>query len=372
MYFKISKKEFYNSLTTVARAISSFSPLPAFSGIKIEATMDHLILTGSDSNISIQTTLNQSEDYVLEIHDMGAIVIESKYILEIVRKIDSDEIEVETIDGTLTKFSGSNAEFKINGMLSSEYPNIDFSKPNEFFSLSEEQLKKIITQTIFATSDKEQRPVLTGVNFECKDHKLNAVATDSYRLAVKTIQLEKDLNFNITVPSKSLYEVLKTLEDEGEVEIAVNDKKAQFILDNTIIQTRLIDGVYPQTNRLIPLQFDYELTIDTTELLNAIDRASFIKNNGISVIKFSLSEQQCVISSKSIEVGSSTEVLYTASFTGNPLEISCNGRFVFDAIKALSGSLVKFSLCGEMKPFIIQSVNDDSILQLVLPVRTYA
>ena len=136
-------------------------------------------------------------------------------------------------------------------------------------------------------------------------------------------------------------------------------------------QTCLIDGVYPETSRLIPLQFDYELTIDAHDLLNAIDRASFIKNDGVSVIKFNLSEQECVLSSKSVEVGSSTEVL-SKKFSGNALEISCNGRYVFDAIKALSGSLVKFSLCGEMKPFIIQSVDDDSVLQLVLPVRTYA
>ena len=162
------------------------------------------------------------------------------------------------------------------------------------------------------------------------------------------------------------------MEDEGEVEIAVNDKKAQFIINDTIVQTRLIDGVYPETNRLIPLTFDYELTIDAKDLLDAIDRASFIKNDGVSVIKFSLSEDECVLSSKSVEVGSSTEVLNSASFVGNRLEISCNGRYVFDAIKALSGSLVKCSLCGEMKPFIIQSVDDASVLQLVLPVRTYA
>ncbi len=92
----------------------------------------------------------------------------------------------------------------------------------------------------------------------------------------------------------------------------------------------------------------------------------------LSVIKFSLSENECVLSSKSLEVGSSTEILSSASFSGNALEISCNGKYVFDAIKALDGDLVKFSLCGEMKPFIIQSVSDDSVLQLVLPVRTYA
>lgn len=372
MFFKVSKKNFYNGLSVAARAISTFSPLPAFSGVKIEAKEDVLILTGSDSDISIQTTLHKTDECNLEIKDMGSIVIESKYILEIVRKIDSDEIEFEILDGSQSKISGNTAEFRINGMKANEYPSIDFSKPKESFIIEEESLKKVITQTIFSTSDKETRPVLTGVNFHCDGNELHCVATDSYRLSKKSILIDQNLHFSITIPSKSLQEVVKTLDTNGTVEIAVNDKKAQFIIHDTIIQTRLIDGAYPETSRLIPLQFDYELTIDSHDLLNAIDRASFIKNDGVSVIKFSLNENECVLSSKSVEVGSSTEVLNSASYKGNTLEISCNGRYVFDAIRALGGSLVKFSLCGEMKPFIITSLDDDKILQLVLPVRTYA
>lgn len=373
MYFKVSKRQFYNVLSVAARAISTYSPLPAFSGIKIEATNDSLILTGSDSDVSIQTSLVTNDDnYTLQIMDTGAIVIEAKYILEIVRKIDSDELEFEIIDGSLTKISGSSAEFKINGMKANEYPAIDFTKPSESFKINGDALRTIILQTSFATSDKETRPVLTGVNFHGNGTQLSCVATDSYRLAKKDITLEENMNFNITIPAKSLSEVSKTIDDIEMIEICVNDKKAQFNIGNTILQTRLIDGVYPETDRLIPSSFEYELTIDSIDLLNAIDRASFIKNDGVSVIKFSLSETECVLSTKSAEVGSSTEVLSSSSFTGKDLEISCNGRYVFDAIKALSGSLVKFSFCGDMKPFIIQSVNDDQVLQLVLPVRTYA
>lgn len=372
MYFKVSKKEFYNALSVVSRAISSFSPIPAFSGIKIDVTDNCIILTGSDSDVSIQTKLNVSDDYTLIINDMGSTVIEAKYILEIVRKIDADEIEFEMLDDSLVKISGNSAEFRINGMRATEYPVIDFSKPSEFFNISEESLKKVILQTSFATSDKEVRPVLTGVNFHCEGNTLHCVATDSYRLAKKSIEISKPLNFNITIPGKSLSEVVKILEGESEVEIAVNNKKVQFIIKDTILQSRLLDGVYPETDRLIPIEFNYELTIDSKDLLNAIDRTSFIKSDGVSIIKFTLSEQECVLSSKSAEVGSSTEVLSSASYSGNSLEINCNGRYVFDAIKALGGSLVTFSLCGDMKPFIIKSVDDDSVLQLVLPVRTYA
>ena len=106
MYFKVSKKAFLQGLATAARAISNYSPLPAFSGIKIVAEEKSLILTGSDSDISIQTTISASEECALQIHDMGSVVLESRYILEIVRKIDADQIELEMIDGTLTLISG--------------------------------------------------------------------------------------------------------------------------------------------------------------------------------------------------------------------------------------------------------------------------
>lgn len=370
MYFQISKREFLNALSIAARAISSFSPLPAFSGVKIEVKENYIIITGSDADVSIQTIIKKSEDCHLEIQKMGAIVIEAKYILEIVRKIESNNITVEIIDGCLTHISGNASEFKINGMRASEYPPLDFSKPSENITVKKELLKKMINQTIFATSDKENKPVLTGVNFKCCENNLVCVATDSYRLAQKNVILDDNHKFNITIPSKSLQEVLKTMDDCDDIEISMNDKKVQFYIKDTIIQTRLIDGVFPETSRLIPKSFNYELTVDSREILSAIDRASFIKNDGVSVIKFTLSSEGCILSSRSLEVGSSTETLNSANFNGDKLEISCNGKYVFDAIKVLEGELITMKFCGDMKPFIIKANENNDVIQLVLPVRT--
>lgn len=372
MYFKLSKQAFYNALSIASRAISSFSPLPAFSGIKIEAREDRLILTGSDSDISIQTTVLKSEQSSLTINDKGSIVIEAKYIMEIVRKIDSEFLEVEVIDGSLTKICGESAEFKINGMKANEYPAIDFTCPSNKFEIDSEVLKTIIAQTSFATSTSETRPVLTGVNFNCANKMLQCVGTDSYRLAKKLVEIESECTFNITIPSRNLSEVAKTLDLHEKVVVAVSDKKVQFMIGSTVIQTRLIDGVYPETSRLIPLEFTYELEIEAQELVGAIDRASFIKNDGVSVIKLSLNQNECVLSTRAQEVGSSLEKLKNAKYTGDQLEISFNGRYVFEALKAISKGTVRFSFCGEMKPFIIQSLDDTTTLQLVLPVRTYA
>lgn len=372
MNFKISKRSFYNALSAVSHAISANSPIPALSGIKIDVAEDHLILTASDSNISIKRELYKSEDCELIVFEQGSVVIESRYILEIVRKIDSDLIQLELMDGALTRISGSLAEFNINGIPADQFPLIDFSKQNTEFTIEASALLKLISETIFATSDKETRPVLTGVNFRFDENTLTCIATDSYRLAKSTVSFDGDpLHFNVTIPSKSLNEVAKSLDGEEEVVISVSDKKVQFFLNQSLIQTRLIDGLYPETDRLIPLEFAYEFSIDSHDLLNAIDRASFIKSDGISVVKLEASSEEIVISSKSQEVGSSFEKINPIDYKGGQFSISFSGKYVYEAIRSLNSSTVQLKFSGPMKPFLILNPNDDTVLQLVLPVRTY-
>lgn len=372
MHFKIDKIKLLNSLNIVSRAISNYSPLPAFSGIKFDVSDNEICLTGSDSDISIRTYLNQNEDNNLTIIKTGSIVIESKYILDIIRKIDTDIIEIEVLDGCTTKICGGNSEYNIIGMYPNDYPNLDFSKCEDEFKIESSKLKQIISQTLFATSDKDNRPVLTGLNFVSKEHKLIVTGTDSYRLARKEIDVDNDLNFNITIPAKSLSEVMKSLDSSNEVLIGISLKKVQFIFEDTLIQTRLIDGKYPDTDRLIPTEFKSELLLDVKDALGSIDRLSFIKNDGISIIKLSLDNNECVLSSKSQEIGYATEILKSGEYHGSTMEISFNGKYVFDSIKALNDSQIVFKFSGEMSAFIIVGKSDESSIQLVLPVRTYA
>ncbi len=380
MYFKISKREFQNAILTVSRAISNLSPLPLLTGIKIDVEEDRIVLTGSDADISIKKTIyTGNEDYTLDIKETGSVVIKQEPLINIVSKMDSENIDVEIEDGTLTRFSGQAVVQSVSGMKAADYPRIDFNRPDTVFELDPVTLMKIITQTAFATSDKDTRAILTGVNFHAEGKTLECVATDSYRLAKKTVELEEEKSFNVTIPAKSLREVSKssnelsrTMNKEAKVQIAVDGRKAQFILGDTLIQTRLIDGVYPDTNRLIPTEFKNELVVDARDILNAIDRASFIKTDGVSIIKLNADVHEVVISSRVQEFGSSVENINAVSYSGDPLEISFSGRYVHDAIQVVEGSTVRISFSGEMKPFIIRSVDDASVLHLILPVRTYS
>ncbi len=373
MNFTVSKSELNNALQTVSHAVSQNSPQAPLRGIKIEAKDGILILTGSDSDISIRKELrNDPEKPVLNIIEDGAALIETKYLLDIVRKIDSEEIRIEIIDGTLTKLSGNHAEFKINGMKPENYPNIDFSKPNKEFVLNQGLFKEIIAQTNFATSQKEAKPVLTGVNFIIRDGKLECTATDSYRLAKKVLPYNGEIECNITIPSRTLNEINSIiLTDETKyISVYLNDRKVLFITDDILFQSKLLDGVYPDTNNLIPREFTRVLKISRHDLISAIDRTTFIKNDNMTVDRLECSQDELVLTNRNQEIGESREVLI-GEFTGEPLDISFSGPYLMSAAKALKGNEVLIQFTGEMRPFILADPNDDSIMQLVLPVRTY-
>ena len=223
MNFKVNKQVFYNALTIASRAISSNSPVPILVGIKLEVEQNLLRITSSDANLSIVQTLTneQNEELKLSVIDEGTIIIDSRYLLDIVKKIDSEEISIEIIDGTLTHFSGEKAEFRINGYRPSDYPNVDFSEPAVRFTLSYDVLNSVISGTAFAASPQETRPVLTGVNMREENGALVCTATDSFRLARKTIPLSTD-NFCVTVPAKSLNESKNIFTGSESISISLN------------------------------------------------------------------------------------------------------------------------------------------------------
>lgn len=367
MNFKIKRLELLNALTKVSRAVSIKSPLPVLTGIKFDLKEDELILTGSDSDITIQTSIQDHIDII----EPGSVVLSSKYILEIIKKIDSEDVHIFIVDGTLTRIEGANSRFDLNGTSYIDYPRIDLNKTGVNLQMKSIDLKEAIEQTSFATSEKETRPVLTGVNFKAKDHVLECIATDSYRLAKRILNIDSDISFNIIIPKKSLIEISRIIEKDELIDLYVSDHKVLFVFDHVLIQTRLIDGTFPDTSRLIPDSFDYSMSIDSTSLLNSIDRASLLTNEQTNIVKLTMNQDTVILSSFSQEIGSVEENLSRAFYKGEPLKISFSARYLTDAIKSINGQKVRVLFTGEMKPFIIKDFEREDIIQLVLPVRTY-
>ena len=373
MRFTIRRDELLKGLNIASRAVASKVAVPVLANLKFDLNEKGLFITGSNYDLTIKTFIpyKQDEIEIIRNYKEGSTLINSKIIVEIARKMGCDEITLDVIDSTIATISGGGSEYKLNCVKAEEYPDLDLESEGTKLTLQKEQFDTIVIQTAFAASNKEQRPILTAMNLEAANGMLTITATDSARLARKEIIIDSDINFVANVPAKMMIEVDHLLEGVPSVDIAFSDKKALFTLGRTIIATRLIAGDYPNTKGILPRVTNYLLEINASDLAKAIERANILSIDRENVVDLSMNENGVEISAKSTQVGSAIEKIELFKFEGEPLKISFNSEFVLSAIRALGSEDVTFLFVGEMKPFVIKNSVDDSIVQIVTPVRTY-
>lgn len=378
MKFKIQKDYLVQSVQDVMKAVSSRTTIPILTGIKIVTTEEGVTLTGSDSDISIESFIPKEEDgkEIVEIEKTGSVVLPARFFSEIVKKLPKEVVELDVQNLFLTIIRSGKAEFNLNGLDAEEYPHLPQIEENNVFRIPTDLLKNMIRQTVFAVSTSETRPILTGVNWKVEGKTLTCIATDSHRLALRkaNIQSEHDVSYNVVIPGKSLNEFSKILDDSNElVDIVMTENQVLFKTKHLLFFSRLLDGNYPDTSRLIPADSKTEVVLNVKEFLQSIDRASLLAREGRNnVVKLStLPDGIIEISSNSPEIGKVIEEVQSESIVGEDLKISFSAKYMLDALKALEGTDIKINFTGAMRPFVIRTLENDSMLQLILPVRTY-
>lgn len=378
MKIKIDREALVQSVQDVMKAVSPRTTIPILTGIKITATSQGVTLTGSDSDISIESFIpTEEEDKVLvEVVETGSIVLQARFFSEIVKKLPQNTIEIEVQPNFLTVIRSGKAEFSLNGLDAEEYPRLPQIEEENVFKIPTDLLKTIIRQTVFAVSTSETRPILTGVNWRIENGELICTATDSHRLALRKakIETENQQSYNVVIPGKSLNELSKILDDSNDpVDIVITANQILFKTKHLLFFSRLLDGNYPETTRLIPTDSKTDIIVNAKEFLQAIDRASLLAREGRNnVVKLTtLNDGIIEISSISPEIGKVTEEIQSESIEGEELKISFSAKYMMDALKALDGTDIQISFTGAMRPFLLRPLHSDSMLQLILPVRTY-
>lgn len=378
MRFFIQKERLIKSVQDVIKAVAVRTTIPILIGIKIDADENGVSLTGSDSDISIRSFIpkEENDEEIVEIVETGSIVLQARFFSEVVKKLPESIVEIRLEDQFKTVISSGNAEFVIHGLDPEEYPRLPQVEGDTHFSIRSDLLKTLIKQTVFAVSTSETRPILTGVHWTIQNQELLAVATDSHRLAQKKVLLEpasSGLEKDIVIPGKSLNELIKVIDESDEtIEIVITDNQILFKAENLLFYSRLLEGKYPETSRLIPTNWETSVTLDAKDFLQAVDRASLLAREGKNnVIKFSIEEDGIVkISSNTPEIGTVEEKV-RGQIKGDEIKISFSAKYMIDALRAIDGTEVTIYFTGPLRPFIIKTDHDESILQLLLPVRTY-
>lgn len=376
IHFSINKTFFLQALNTTKRAISSKNAIPILSSFKIEVSRDSLTLTGSNGQISIETIISShNEDAGLLISHTGAILLEANFFTNIVSSLPDIIFKFKEIEQQQVLLVSGKSEITLKGKDVSHYPRLQEMATSHPLILKTELLKNLISETAFAASHQESRPILTGVHLTLSNNnELKAVATDSHRLSQRKVILDKtSVNFDVVIPSKSLRELSSVFSDAVEtIEVFFSDSQMLFRSDTINFYTRLLEGNYPDTDRLLTNQTETTLVFNTGALRQTMERAFLVSNatqNG--TVKLEITSQKVAAYVNSPEVGKVNEELDVVQQSGSDLTISFNPTYLIDSLKVLKSETVEIHFISPVRPFtLLPTENKENFIQLITPVRT--
>ncbi|MCT4584720.1 MAG: DNA polymerase III subunit beta [Peptostreptococcaceae bacterium] len=359
-----SQKELSNKINIVQKAISSKTTMPILKGIYLEASNGKLKLIGNDLEMGIETHMD------CEVTKEGKAVIDSRLFGEIIKKLPESFIEIELDDENNITISCEHSEFKLRAMDSMEYPQLPSVEENEYYEIEESVFKDMIKQTVFAISQDETKPLLMGELLEINDSKMSLVAIDGYRLAIKSGDIKNSIGNNkVVIPGKTLNEVNRILSlDDKVFKMALTSKHALFLVDDTKIITRLLEGEFLNYKQIIPSEYNLKVKVNTKSLLRSIERASLLAKEGKNnLVKFLIKDNVLVITSNS-EIGNVHEEV-NIELEGEDLEIAFNSRYLIEVLKIVESEEIVMEFSTNVSPCIIKNVEFDDYIYLLLPVR---
>ena len=364
MKFVCKQTELNEALANVTRAVPQKSPIPALEGVKLYLGKGALELTGYDLELGIQTKIDVISD------DVGECILNSRLFSEIVRKMPSENIEIEIDENLTTVIRGENAEYKIMAMSADEYPSIPDIDTGDDFSVPQPMLKNMINQTIFAVAVTDNKPILMGELFDIMDHGFNLVAIDGYRLAVRFETIETDNHYNFVVKAKALSEVSKLLKDDSSemVIMHVSKKHIIFEIGKYTVLSRLLEGEFHNYKGSLPTSHSTEIILNTRDLIASLERCMLLINEKAKA------PVKCIFKDGTVKISCSTALgrlndEFKADISGSSVEIGFNCRYLLDALKATESDKVRMQLNGGLSPMKIVPMEGNAYTFLVLPMR---
>jgi len=369
MKFTCEKPLLLSAILTASRAAVTKSPIPLLEGLLLEVENDNVRITGYDLKTGIVTNVPA------EVEKPGGIVLNARLFGEIIRKMPGQYVTVSVNSGYVAEISSEVSDFEVHGSPTSDYPELPTIDEQDTIEISESVLKKMISQTNFAVSDNESRPIHTGALFETGEGYLTIVAVDGYRLALRREPLDNtdasELSF--VVPGTALAEVERIISDgDNQVTIKLGSKHIIFMIDDTILISRRLEGDFLNYKNSLPQQSKYQIKVEKDELISAVERVSLIISDKLkSPVRCIFGDGIVKLHSVSALGKANDECIISGD--GESLEIGFNDKYLLEALKAAPSDDVTLELNSGVTPCIISPANDaNNFLYMILPVRLKA
>ncbi len=371
MRVTIERSEFLKSLNHVQSVVERRNTIPILSNVLVQAEDQTVKLTATDLDIEVVETVAS------DVGRSGGTTVPAHMLYDIVRKLpDGAQLEIEQgPDEQRLSVKCGRAQFSLQSLPAEDFPDISAGELDHKFAVPAGDLRRLIEKTRFAISTEETRYYLNGIYLHQVDVDgtplLRAVATDGHRLAQVQLPLPSGAEGmpGIIVPRKTVMELHKLIEDQdGDIDVSLSTAKICFSFTNVVLTSKLIDGTFPDYERVIPKDNDKTMEVDAKLFAQAVDRVSTISSEKGRAVKLNLSGEKLTLSVNNPDSGSAEEEL-TADYAAEPLDIGFNARYLMDITAQLDSDSASFLLSDSSSPTIVRDKDDETALYVLMPLR---
>lgn len=365
MKLTTKRDELVSQLSVVSRAVSTRAATQALSGIMLSADDDGVALAATDGEMGLRTAL------AADVAAPGAALLPGRLLAELARSLGDASVEIELREAERdVEIRSGGSSFHLRVLPAEDFPNLP-EQGSEPLKIPAPALAETVDLVAPAASRDDMRPVLTGVLVSASGEEMTMVATDSYRLAVKRTDLETAIGGELeaNIPAKALRE-LGRLVAGGEVEevtVSLLPNQAVFQAESILLNTRLIDGQFPNFRQLLPESYEHDVRLPRPEFLDVVRRVSQLAQRN-APLRLSFSPGELKVSASTPDVGDAEETM-PAAFEGEPLEIGFNPEFLRDGIDSVGGDEIVLRLISPLRPGLLQPVDNEDFRYLVMPIR---
>lgn len=374
MKFTCEKSVLETALLPVSRVVSNHATLPILENILVEANADGVRLAATDLEIGMKTFISA------KVEESGITTIPARPFSEVVARLNEGVLGISLDESrNRVQLEGESCHYQFNVLSADGYPVLPETPKDGKISLTQSQLKKMIRDVLFAASPpREDNPILTGVLMKLEKDVMTLVTLDGYRLASRISKTSKSsASRSLILPAKALSELSKTLEDSTEnVEIFFGEHQVSFKVKETLFFSRLLDGKFPQYERVIPKKLDLEVKVNREALLQALRRASILAQERESprLVKMQLSGNKLSITANTQDLGQAYEEVKVevknSGETKGEVGIAFNSKYLIDALTVLESEKVRFELNSPVDAGVLREEKGEESLYVVMPVRT--
>ena len=362
MKFSIEQDQILEALQKVQSIVGQRTTLPILSNVLLEADHGKVTLTTTDQEVSVRTS------FEADISEPGATTLPARRFFSICRELPNHQIDIKVSSNDVAEISSGAANFKLEGLSKDDFPPMPSFEESFSYQLKQGILKDILQKTYYAASTDESRAILNGSLMAFRDNKLTVVSTDGRRLALveQEVDIPEEAEMDIVVPTKTINELIKTLEEEGDASIKTSSTQVAFEFGNIFIISKLVDGTYPNYRQVIPSQCEERIGIDRETFHDAVRRVSLMLDDQASSVKINITENRIELMTSSPEIGEARESV-PVKYSGKDISIAFNPAFLMAPLKHLESDEIFLELSDELSPGVIKS--NVPFLYVIMPIR---